>query len=68
MCGGSEAGSYSRLTYFAHHSTLGLRAIKKKRMARRYLGCLRPAISPVLRSGGSGGGGGNSLTNPSTYS
>ena len=30
MCSASEAGSYSRLIYFVYHSTLGLRAIKKK--------------------------------------
>jgi len=28
---GSEAGSYLRLIDFVYHSTLGLRAIKKKR-------------------------------------
>ena len=30
MRSGSEAGSYSRLVDFVHHSTLGLRVIKKK--------------------------------------
>ena len=30
MCSGSEAVSYLRLIDFAHHSTLGLRVIKKK--------------------------------------
>ena len=30
-CSGSEAGSYLRLIDFVYHSTLGLRAIKKKR-------------------------------------
>ena len=30
MCSGSEAGSYLRLIDFVHHSTLGLRVIKKK--------------------------------------
>jgi len=30
MCSGSEAGSYLRLIDFVYHSTLGLRAIKKK--------------------------------------
>ena len=29
--GGSEAGSYVRLTDFVFHSTLGLRVFKKKR-------------------------------------
>ena len=29
-CSGSEAGSYLRLIDFVHHSTLGLRVIKKK--------------------------------------
>ena len=31
MCSGSEAGSYSRLTDFVYHSTLGLRGINKKK-------------------------------------
>jgi len=31
MCSGSEAVSYLRLIDFVYHSTLGLRAIKKKR-------------------------------------
>jgi len=31
MCSGSEAGSYSRLIDFVYHSTLGLRAMKKKK-------------------------------------
>ena len=31
MCSGSEAGSYLRLIDFVHHSTLGLRVIKKKK-------------------------------------
>jgi len=31
MCSGSEAGSYVRRGDFVHHSTLGLRVIKKKR-------------------------------------
>ena len=30
-CSGFEAGSYSRLIDFEHHSTLGLRVIKKKK-------------------------------------
>ena len=30
-CSGSEAGLYSRLIHFLYHSTLGLRAIKKKK-------------------------------------
>ena len=30
MCSGSEAGSFLRLIGFVHHSTLGLRVIKKK--------------------------------------
>ena len=33
MCSGSEAGSYLRLTNFVYHSTLGLRVIKKKKLA-----------------------------------
>ena len=41
MCSGSEAGSYFRLIDFVHHSTLGLRVIKKKKTvppadARKY--------------------------------
>ena len=31
MCSGSEKGSYLRLRDFVHHSTLGLRVIKKRR-------------------------------------
>jgi len=31
MYSGSEAGSYLRLIDFVHHSTLGLREIKKRR-------------------------------------
>ena len=31
MCSGSEAGSYLRLIDFVHHSTLGLRVMKKKK-------------------------------------
>jgi len=31
MCTGSEAGSYLRLIYFVHHSTPGLKVIKKKK-------------------------------------
>ena len=31
MCSGSEAGSYLKLVDFVHHSTLGLRVIKKKK-------------------------------------
>ena len=31
MCSGSEAGSYLRLIDFVHHSTLGLRVIKRER-------------------------------------
>ena len=31
MCSGSEEGSYLRLIDFVHHSTLGLRVIKKKK-------------------------------------
>ena len=34
MCSGSEAGSYLRLIDFVYHSTLGSRAIKKKRKRR----------------------------------
>jgi len=33
MCSGSEAGSYFRLIDFVYHSTLGLRVIKKKKVA-----------------------------------
>jgi len=35
MCSGSEAGSYLRLIDFVHHSTLGLRVIKKRREGLR---------------------------------
>ena len=31
MCSGSEAGSYLRLIDLVHHSTLGFRAMKKKK-------------------------------------
>jgi len=31
MCSGSETGSYLKLIDFVHHSTLGLRVMKKKR-------------------------------------
>jgi len=31
MCSGSEAGAYLRRIDFVHHSTLGLRVIKKKK-------------------------------------
>jgi len=31
MGGGSQEGSYSRLIDFVHHSTLGLRVIKKRK-------------------------------------
>ena len=34
MCSGSEAGSHSRLIDFVHHSTLGMRVIKKKPRGR----------------------------------
>ena len=30
MCSGSEAGSNLKLIFFLHHSTLGLRVIKKE--------------------------------------
>ena len=33
MCSGAEAGSYLRLIDFVYHSPLGLRVIKKKRLA-----------------------------------
>ena len=33
MCSGSEAGWYLRLIDFVYHSTLGLRVIKKKKIA-----------------------------------
>jgi len=33
MCSGSEAGSYLRLIDFVYHSTLGLRVIKKHKLA-----------------------------------
>ena len=32
MCSESEAGSYSRLTDFVQHSTLGLSVLKKKKI------------------------------------
>jgi len=34
LCSGSEAGSYLRLIDFVYHSTLGLRAIKKRKRLR----------------------------------
>jgi len=40
MGSGSEAGSYLRLIDFVHHSTLGLRVIKKKRRLRIVKGFL----------------------------
>ena len=33
MSSSSEAGSYLRLTDFVYHSTIGLRVIKKRRLA-----------------------------------
>ena len=47
MCSGSEAGSYSRLTDFVYHSTLGLRVVKKKKKSRPICG---PTV--VLEGGG----------------
>ena len=38
MCSGSEAGSYSRLTDFVYHPTLGLRVLKKKKIICRLEG------------------------------
>jgi hypothetical protein len=35
MCSGSEAGSYFRLIDFVFHSTLGLRAKKKRELDRQ---------------------------------
>jgi len=32
MCSGSKAGSYLRLIDLVHHSTLGLRVIRKKKV------------------------------------
>jgi hypothetical protein len=43
MCSGFEAGSHSRLIDFVHHSTLGLRLIKKKKkkkpISKTFLAC-----------------------------
>ena len=39
MCSGSEAGSYVRLIAFVHHSTLGLRVMKK---TKNGAGLVRP--------------------------
>ena len=41
MCSGSEAGSYLRLIDFMHHSTLGLRVIKK---TKKFGGDPRPKV------------------------
>jgi len=48
MCSGSEAGSYSRVKDFVYHSTLGLRAIKKKKLSseRRALARSRRSALP----------------------
>jgi len=35
MCSGPETGSYLRLIDVVHHSTLGLRVIKKKKRRSR---------------------------------
>ena len=43
MCNGSEAGSYLRPVDFVHHSSLGLRVVKKKRRL------LKPEHSNVQR-------------------
>ena len=37
MCSGSEEGSYLRLIDFVHHSTLGLRVIKKREKKKRFI-------------------------------
>ena len=44
MCSGFEAGSYLKLIDFVHHSTLGLRVIKKKREKFRRGMCLIPSV------------------------
>ena len=46
MCSSSEAGSYLRLIDFVYHSTLGLRAKKKKK--ERYPSEARPSTSQRL--------------------
>jgi len=35
MCNSSEAGSYLRLTDSVYHSTVGLRAVKKKKKMKK---------------------------------
>jgi len=47
MCSGPEAGSYLRLIDFAHHSTLGLRVIKKEKKKK---GDGQPCQSQLLDS------------------
>ena len=50
-CRGSEAGSYLRLIEFVHHSTLGLRVIKKKKKKRGETSlALRSSASSAWRS------------------
>jgi len=48
MCSGSEAGSYLRLIDFVHHSTQGLRVIKKKKKQEN----TRASNSGTRESGG----------------
>jgi len=40
MCSGSEAGSYTRSIGFMHHSTPGLRLIKKKKQNQKLRGLM----------------------------
>ena len=56
MCSGSEAGSYLRLTDFVYHSTLGLRAIKRRSNLARPRRAALPAPPP--RTGASPRAGG----------
>ena len=55
-CSGSEAGSYSRLIDCAYHSTVGLRAIKKKKKVQGVTRCedVRALICPEVSGFGSG--------------
>jgi len=51
MCSGSEAGSYLRLIDLVHHSTLGLRVIKKewKRMSEWLKSASMKSAAPARR-------------------
>jgi len=45
MCSGSEAGSYLRLIDSVHHSTLGVRVMKKKKWSTRGVSAPLPGRS-----------------------